>query len=224
LIQKALESWKSRWAPVVEESKSANYGELLTAFFQIHDPAKPKADIEFLANYATRHGIEPVNEQLRMNFGVGLEDVERSLSNVPGPSSLKTALASVGKIPPDQTNSVARREQLTMQLRDFYGKHDPSKLSPASKEAFEKIVEYGVTKGVRRLNAALREKYQEDLDSARRDTIRQSVREFLSANDPNAVASETEADVQFALENGLAVLDHKFKNEYGASLTTGRVF
>jgi len=203
----------------VEETKSANYGELLTAFFQIHDPAKPKSDIEFLANYAMRHGIEPVNEQLRLNFGVGLEDVEARIAHVPGPSSLKTALASVGKIPNDPNSSVARRDQLVAQLSDFYSKHDPSKLNPANKEAFDKIVEYGVSKGLRKLNAALREKYNDDLDSARRETIRQSVRDFLSANDPMAAQTETEADVNFALENGLGALDHKFRTEYGTSFT-----
>lgn len=214
LPKKALESWKSRWAPVVEETKSATYGELLTAFFQIHDPAKPKADIEFLANYATRHGLEPVNEQLRLNFGVGLEDVENIASVVPGPSSLKNALASVGKMTVDPSSSVARRDQLSAQLKDFYAKHDPTKLQPANKEGFDKIVEYGMNKGLRKLNGALRDKYNEDLDSARRDTIRQSVRDFLSTNDPTAVG-QTEIDVNFALENGLAALDQKFKNEYG---------
>jgi len=221
LPKKALESWKSRWAPVVEESKSANYGELLIAFFAIHDPAKPKSDIEFLASYATRHGIEPVNDQLRMNFGVGLEDVEARIAHVPGPSSLKNALASVGKIPNDPNNSVARRDQLVAQLSDFYARHDATKLLPANKEAFVKIVEYGLSKGIRKLNQALRDKYGEDLDSSRRETIRQSVRDFLTSNDPSAPQSEAEADVNFALENGLGALDHKFRSEYGASLSEG---
>lgn len=205
----------------MEETKSANYGELLTAFFAIHDPAKPKADIEFLATYATRHGIEPVNEQLRMNFGVGLEDVEARIAHVPGPSSLKSALASVGKLAGDPSGSIARRDQLSRQLADFYSKHDPSKIQPGGKEAFDKIVEYGLTKGLKKLNQALRDKYGDDLDTARRETIRQSVRDFLTANDPHAPISEAEADVQFALDNGIGLLDHKLRTEYGASLTAG---
>lgn len=157
-----------------------------------------------------------------MNFGVGLEDVESRVSVVPGPSSLKNALVSVGKLnPADPVSSASRREALINSLKIFYAKYDPSKLQPANKESFDKIVEYGITKGLRRLNAALREKYNDDLDSAKRETIRQSVREFLTKTDPSA---DTEAEVQFAIDNGLGALDHKFKTEYGATLTTATTF
>jgi hypothetical protein len=61
----------------------------------VHDPAKPKGDITFLAGYATRHGLDPVNEQLRTNFGVGLEDVEHQVTVVAGPSTMKSTLAHV---------------------------------------------------------------------------------------------------------------------------------
>jgi hypothetical protein len=203
----------------VEESKSQNYGELLTAFFAIHDPAKPKADIEFLAAYATRHGIDPVNEQLRMNFGVGLEDVEARIAHVPGPSSLKTALASVGQMSPDPLGSVQRRDQLRQQLAAFYARHDPSKLQPENREAFDKIIEYGMAKGLKKLNQALQDKYKDDLDSARRETIRQSVRDYLTVNDPHANPAETEDDVRFALENGMGALEVKLISEYGAPLS-----
>lgn len=160
-----------------------------------------------------------------MNFGVGLEDVESRVQVVPGPSSLKHALVSVGKLnPTDPHSSMQRREVLIHQLQKFYEKYDETKLQPSNKEAFDKVVEYGMTKGLRRLNAALRDKYNDDLDSARRDNIRQSVREFLANNDPTAPLQEVEADVQFAMDNGVGALDDKLKSEYGATLTTATTF
>jgi hypothetical protein len=225
LPKKALESWKSRWAPVVEETRSANYGELLQAFFSIHDPAKPRADIDFLTAYATRHGLDPVNEQLRINFGVGLEDVQtRVISGAGVPAALKAALTSVGKIPEAApSSSMSRREDLVQQLRAFYDKYEPSRNTPAEEAQFNKIVDYGLTRGLRKLNQALREKYHDDLDTMRRATIRQSVKEFLNANDPGAAGNMTaeEEVVNFALDNGLGALDWKLKQEYGVGVHGG---
>lgn len=226
LPKKALESWKSRWAPVVEETKATNYAELLNAFFAIHDPAKPKADIEFLVSYATRHGLDPVNEQLRVNFGVGLEDVSaRVTSGASTTPPLAVAVASLGEkalTPMDPLTSRGRKEDLELQLKQFYARFDPTKLQPANREAFNKIVDYGLTRGLRKLNQALREKYSDDLDTMRRNTVRASVREFLAANDPGGVSGTTEEEaVEFAMENGMKVLDEKLKMEYGVGVAGG---
>lgn len=221
LPKKALESWKSRWAPVVEETKSANYGELLQAFFSIHDPAKPRGDIDFLVAYATRHGLDPVNDQLRMNFGVGLEDVQtRVISGAGVPPALKAALTSVGKLDPPPASSVNRRDDLVNQLRAFYAKYEPSRNTPAEAAQFNKVVEYGLSRGLRKLNQALRDKYKDDLDTMRRATIRQSVKDFLVANDPNAANNEAQQEdvVNFAIDNGMGALDWKFKQEYGVGV------
>ena len=151
--------------------------------------------------------------------GVGLEDVQtRVISTAGVPPQLKAALTSVGKLQtemPEQSQS--RRDELVTQLRAFYAQHEPSRLTPAEADKFQSVVEYGLTKGLRKLNEALRAKYNDDLDTMRRATIRQSVKQFLSVNAPNAGESEEEA-VQFAMDNGLGALDYRFRQDFGVGV------
>lgn len=218
LPKKALESWKSRWAPVVEENKSVNYEELLMAFFSIHDSNKPKSDIQFLANYAIKHGLDPVNEQLRANFGVGLEDVESQVTVVAGPSSMKAVQVKLAQ--PDPVQTTVRKQELVQQLTRFYQKYDTTKLTDQA--AFDKIVDYGMNRGLKKLNQALKDKYHDDLDAIRRETIRQSVRAFAASQTQAGIDEEEE--ISFAMENGLKLLDHKLTVEYGANTSTGRTW
>lgn len=137
---------------------------------------------------------------------------------------MKTALLQVkqgGTSDPAQLHQ--RRVELVTQLTQFYKKYDMSKLE--NKEALDKVVDYGLNKGMRKLNAALREKYNDDLDTIRRETIRQSVRDFISHNQGVLLPKEDEEEeIKFALENGMGMLDQKLKNEYGASLTSERTW
>jgi len=218
LSKKALESWKSRWAPVVEETKAVSYAELLAAFFTLHDPAKPKEDIDFLVQYAVKHGIDPVNEQLRLNFGVGLEDVASRASTSQIAPSLQAALKAVGTITPDLPQmSMSRRDDLVRQLRQFYTKYEPSKLNASEADKFEKIVEYGMAKGLKKLNGALREKYGDDLDTMRRQVVALSIRDYKAQQDADASQADEEL-INFAVENGLGVLDAKLKQETGVGI------
>jgi len=209
LSKKALESWKSRWAPVVEETKAVSYAELLAAFFTLHDPAKPKEDIDFLVQYAVKHGIDPVNEQLRLNFGVGLEDVASRASTSQIAPSLQAALKAVGTITPDLPQmSMSRRDDLVRQLRQFYTKYEPSKLNASEADKFEKIVEYGMAKGLKKLN---------DLDTMRRQVVALSIRDYKAQQDADSSQADEEL-INFAVENGLGVLDAKLKQETGVGI------
>jgi hypothetical protein len=178
-------------------------------------------DIDFLIQYATKHGLEPVNEQLRLNFGVGLEDVASRASTSQVAPSLQAALKAVGTITPDLPQmSISRRDELAKQLRAFYGKYEPSKLNAAELDKFDKVVDYGMAKGLKKLNAALREKYGDDLDSMRRQAVAVSVRDYKKNNDPTNEESEEQL-VQFAMENGMNLLDAKLKHENGVGIIQG---
>ena len=163
------------------------------------------------------------DEQLRLNFGVGLEDVQtRVVSSAGVPPGLVAALQSVGKLSDTPASSQSRREELTAQLRAFYARHEPNRNTPAETEKFNAVVEYGMTRGLKKLNQALRDKYSDDLDTVRRNTIRQSVRDFMAANNPQALKDDAQNEevVQFAMDNGVGALDYRLRQEYGMGVNT----
>lgn len=208
---------------MVKEQSQANdfekvINDMLVLFFQKYDPDKPKKDIDFLAGFAMRRGVDTVNNQLKLNFGVGLEDVgwtphtqqdfemlsaaakptkpmvQESTKVTPSAPAPAPAPAVVASPPPpapviEKTLSPeeelkVRREEIANKLRIFYKKHDPSRLEPSNIEQFNKVVTYGLEKGLVRLNGALREKFNEDLDDVQKAYFRQSLAPFFQKNQP----------------------------------------
>ena len=148
-------------------------------------------EIDDLARFAALNGEESLNAALHAKYGddispsgvhypvaaaarEGDDDDARSIATVPvsyqhaDVHTLPVALAVPASPKSIKTGGKRRggdkRAEIVFQLQQFYTLVQPERLQPSDQSRFDRVVQYAVDFGVRKLNESLRTKYGKDLN------------------------------------------------------------